>query len=83
VRKFEYNPVTGFMHAEISRELCQPYTIVEKIESCGISADGLFLFYPESPLAQYTQHVRYNAKTKAFNHSSGSDVDAAKIEMAA
>jgi len=83
VRRFEYEPRTGFMHATVDRAFYHPYDIVKKIEEWGISADGLFLFTPPSFWADYSQHARYNAQMKAFLHSNWAEVDAAKIQTAA
>ena len=83
VRRFEYDPRSGFMHATVDREHIRPYDLIKRIEEWGISADGLFLFYPKSFWAEYTQHFQYNAKLKAFEHSNGVKVDTAKILMAA
>lgn len=78
VNKFEYNPENNFLHATVDRELCLPFDVVQRIEDLGISADGLFIFFPESPQAKYAQHLRYNAQMEAFLHSSGAAVDHAK-----
>ena len=83
VRKFEYEPRISFMHATVDREHIHPYDLIRRIEEWGISADGLFVFYPQSFWADYTQHFQYNAKLKAFENSNGVKVDTAKILMAA
>ncbi len=49
VGKFEYEPKSGFLHATVDRAFCHPYDIVKKLEELGISADGLFIFMPQSP----------------------------------
>jgi hypothetical protein len=78
VIQFEYTPKNSFLHATVERDTIQPYELVRKIEALDISANGLFIFFPESVQARYTQHLRYNARMKAFVHSNGDEVDNAK-----
>jgi hypothetical protein len=55
-----------------------PFSVVKRIEDLGIWADGLFIYLPKSFGVDYTQHLRYDAKMKAFLHSNGHEVDIAK-----